>query len=77
MLPQVDPKFTFWFGVWTQVLLLVTGIGIEHAPAVVVQYAPDVQWVCGVLYKINNAVLTALVGISSTKAGPLIVQPPK
>lgn len=74
-LPQVDPKFTFWFGVWTQILLLLTGVGVDHAPALIAQYAPDVQWLCGVSYKVNNVVLTALVGISSTQAGPLISIP--
>lgn len=75
-MPQIDPKFTFWFGVWTNVLLLVASLGVDQAPHVVAQYAPTVQWFCMALYKINNAVLTGLVGLSSTQAGPLIKVPP-
>ncbi len=71
----IDPRATFWFGVWTNVLLLVASMGIDHAPQVVAQYAPTVQWFCMALYKVNNAVLTALVGLSSTQAGPLIKLP--
>jgi hypothetical protein len=75
MMPQIDPKFTFWFGVWTNVLLLIASLGVDQAPHVVAQYAPTVQWFCMALYKINNAVLTGLVGLSSTQAGPLIKVP--
>jgi hypothetical protein len=74
-MPQVDPKFTFWFGVWTNVLMLVAGLGVDHAPPLIAQYAPDVQWVCSVFYKVNSVVLTALTGISSTQSGPLISVP--
>lgn len=74
-MPQIDPKFTFWFGVWTNVLLLIASLGVDQAPHVVAQYAPTVQWFCMALYKINNAVLTGLVGLSSTQAGPLIKVP--
>lgn len=75
-MPQIDPKFTFWFGVWTNILLLIAGLGIDHAPAVIAQYAPVVQWVCGVFYKINFAILTALTGLSANKPGPFITLPP-
>lgn len=72
---QVDPKVTFWFGVWTSVLLLVASTGVDHAPVLVAQYAPDVQWVCGVLYKVNSVVMTALAGVSSSASGPLVSVP--
>lgn len=71
----IDPKFTFWFGVWTGVLLLIANLGVEHAPPIVAQYAPDVQWFCGVFYQVNNYVLTALIGVSSIKPGPLVNVP--
>jgi hypothetical protein len=71
----IDPKFIFWFGVWTNLLTLVAGYGIEHAPPLVAQYAPTVQWFAAVLAQANGVVLTALVGISSTKAGPLVSVP--
>lgn len=73
---QVDPKFTFWLGVWTNVLVLIAGYGVDHAPAIVVAYAPSVQWLAGVIAQVNGVVLTALIGISSNKVGPLI-SPPK
>lgn len=67
----IDPKFTFWFGVWTNVLTLVAGYGVEHAPPVVAQFAPTVQWFAGFSAQVNAVVLTALVGVSSSKPGPL------
>lgn len=72
---QVDPKFTFWFGVWTNLLLFIAGYGVEKAPELVAQYAPTVQWLCGLFGQANSVIITALVGVSSTKAGPL-VRPP-
>lgn len=71
----IDPKFTFWFGVWTNVLTLVAGYGVEHAPAMVAQYAPSVQWLSALAAQVNSVVLTALVGISSTMPGPLVKMP--
>lgn len=75
MLPQVDPKDTFWFGVWTNILILIAGYGVTHAPSYVAHYAPDVQWFAGLFAQINGLVLTALAGISSSQAGPLIRLP--
>lgn len=74
-MPQVDPKFTFWFGVWTSLLTLIAGYGIDHAPALVAQYAPTVQWFAAMIAQINGVILTALVGISSSKPGPLVSVP--
>lgn len=72
---QVDPKITFWFGVWTNVLMLTASLGVEHAPALIAQYAPDVQWLCMACYKVNSVVLTALTGLSSNAPG-VFVSPP-
>lgn len=74
-MPQIDPKFTFWFGVWTNLLLFVAGYGVDHAPALVQQYAPSVQWLLGMVGQANGLVLTAMVGISSSKIGPLVPLP--
>lgn len=74
-MPQVDPKFTFYLGVWTNLLLFVAGYGVDHAPVLVAQYAPTVQWVCGMLGQANGVILTALVGISSRQPGPLVAPP--
>lgn len=71
----VDPKFTFWFGVWTNLILFTAGYGVEHAPAAVQIYAPAVQWVCGYLGQANGIVLTALAGLSSSKTGPFVAPP--
>lgn len=72
----IDPKFTFLLGIWTNVLALVASYGVEHAPPLIAQYAPMVQWVAGFLFQANSVVLTALVGYSSSKAGPLVSVPP-
>lgn len=68
---SVDPKFTFWFGVWTNVLALLAGYSLQHAPAAIAAYASDAQWYAGVIVQSNSLILTALAGVSSPKAGPL------
>lgn len=72
---QIDPRVTFWIGVWTNVLVLIASYGFDHAPAVVAQYAPTAQWLAGFLAQLNSVVLTALAGVSSSKVGPLISVP--
>lgn len=74
-MPQIDPKIIFWFGVWTNVLTLIAGYGVDHAPALIAQYAPDVQWFAALFAQVDSVVLTALVGVSSSKTGPLIAAP--
>lgn len=76
-MPQIDPKYVFWFGVWTNVLMLVATLGVDQAPPLVAQYAPTVQWVCGFFYKVNSVLLTAASGFSSNKTGPLVSVPVK
>jgi hypothetical protein len=74
---QISPRFMFLFGVWTNILLLVAGYGVEHAPAWVVAYAPTVQWLAGFGAKVNGVALTAMAGFSSAQAGPLVsLSPP-
>ena len=75
-MPQIDPKFMFWFGVWTNVLMLIAGYSVDHAPAIVAQYAPAVQWLCGVSYKINGVILTAMAALSSSKTGVFVPEAP-
>ena len=68
---QIDPKIAFYFGVWTSVLLLIGG-----SPDLLKNVFPD-MWIvhivaaCILLGKINNVLLTAAIGFSSVKAGPL------
>lgn len=71
----IDPKFTFWFGAWTNFLLFTAAYGVDHAPAIVQVYAPTVQWVCGYLGQANGVLLTIMAGISSNKVGPLVAPP--
>lgn len=74
-MPQVDPKFTFYFGLWTNVLAFIAGVSVDHAPQMIAQYAPSVQWFLSNFVQINGIILTALVGVSSNKPGPLISVP--
>lgn len=76
-MPQIDPKYVFWFGVWTNVLMLIATLGVDSAPPLVAQYAPTVQWVCAFFYKVNSVLLTAASGLSSNKPGPLVSVPVK
>lgn len=72
---QIDPRFIFWFGVWTNILLFVASYGVDHAPQLIQQYAPTVQWVCGMVGKGNSVLITAFVGLSSNKVGVFISGP--
>lgn len=74
-MPQIDPKFTFWFAIWTKLLVFVSSYGVEHAPTLIQQYAPSVQWVLGMFAQGNDIVLIALIGVSSSKLGPLVSVP--
>lgn len=74
-MPQIDPKFTFWFAIWTKLLVFVSSYGVDHAPALIQQYAPSVQWVLGMFAQGNDIVLIALIGVSSSKVGPLVGVP--
>lgn len=71
-MPKVDPKFAFWFGVWTTFLMFLASFGVDHAPAYIALYAPDVQWFANFFAKANTVVLTCFAGLSSSQAGPLV-----
>ncbi len=68
---SVNPNFSFWFGMWTSLLLLIGGgtivlpLGIPHDWADLIK-----SWALfgGAL---NSAILTALHGVSSSTPGPL------
>ena len=68
---QIDPKIAFYFGVWTSVLVLVGG-----SPDLLHNVLPD-PWIvhvvaaCLLFGKVNNLLLTAAIGFSSMKPGPL------
>lgn len=71
-MPKVDPKFAFWFGVWTTFLMFLASFGIDHAPSYIAQYAPDVQWFANFFAKSNTVILTCFAGLSSSQFGPLV-----
>lgn len=71
----IDPWIAFWFGVWTNILILVAGYGFDHAPAAIALYAPTAQWISGFIAQINGIILTAMMGLSSNKVGPLVSVP--
>jgi hypothetical protein len=69
---QVDPVVMFWFGILTNILILIAGYGFDHAPTIIAQWAPDMQWVAGFLAKISSIILTAMAAVSSSNTGPLV-----
>jgi hypothetical protein len=69
---QIDPKVTFWFGVFTS-LLLGVATGAVHLPATVpAPWAEDITSWCAFLLWINTTILTAMTGYSSSRSGPLV-----
>lgn len=71
----IDPRLTFWFGVWTSVLLLVASGTINFTGALPDLWVPIVTKWCGILGAINSTILTAASGYSSSKSGPMIGAP--
>ena len=67
----IDPKISFWFGVWTSILLLVASGTINFDGALPAAYVPLITRWCSILGTINSAILTAASGYSSSKPGPL------
>lgn len=74
-MPQIDPKLTFYFGVWTSVLLLVASGTINFTGALPDLWVPIVTKWCGILGAINSTILTAASGYSSNKTGPMVSVP--
>src|SRR3954471_12100669 len=70
-LVSIDPKISFWFGVWTSIMLLVASGVINFDGALPAAYVPLITKWCSILGTINSAILTAASGYSSSKPGPL------
>jgi len=72
---QIDPKITFWFGVWTNILMLIGGVTIKFAGLLSDPIAFRVTGWCLLAATINSVILTALTGYSSNAKGPLVNPP--
>jgi hypothetical protein len=67
----IDPRVSFWFGVFTSVLLLIASGTISLEGALPEAWVPVITKWCAILGAINSTILTAASGYSSNKSGPL------
>lgn len=68
---QIDPKYSFWFGVYTSILLgLATG-AVNLPSTISHDLATQITGWCAFFGWINSVILTAMNGYSSNKSGPL------
>lgn len=74
---MISPKVSFWFGVWTSVLLLVASGTVGLTNVFPHDWVPYVQGWASFLGAVNSVVLTALHGYSGATSGPLVEAPPK
>lgn len=73
---MVSSKFTFFFGLWTTVLLVIVNGGAHMLDNVVPEaWIPYVLGWSGFMGAINSAILTALAGYADRSAGPLTKAP--
>jgi hypothetical protein len=69
---QIDPKITFWLGVYTSILLGVA-TGAVHLPSTIPAHiAADITSWSAFLGWISTVILTAMSGYSSKNTGPLV-----
>lgn len=69
---MVSNKVSFYFGLWTTILLLVASGSVNLTNVVPADWIPYVQAWSSFLGAINSAILTALNGYASNAAGPLV-----
>lgn len=69
---MVNPNFSFWFGVWTSIIGLAAAGSVSFTGIIPADYVPVVKTWAVDLVAINNVILTALHGVSSNQAGPLV-----
>ena len=67
----VNPAFSFWFGVFTSVLLVIGGSTISFTNLVPPDWIPIIKGWAMALGTVNSVILTALHGVSSSSPGPL------
>jgi hypothetical protein len=72
----IDPRISFYFGIWTSILLLVASGTISFDGALPAAYVPLITKWCAILGAVNSTILTAASGYSSTKPGPLAAPTP-
>ena len=68
---MIDPRVSFWLGVWTTILLMIGGGTVNLTHVVPDVWIPTINAWCVLLGTINSAVLTALHGYASPNSGPL------
>ncbi len=72
---QIDPKITFWIGVYTSILLGIA-TGAVHLPSTIAAgVASEITSWCAFCGWVNTVILTALSGYSSSNSGPLVNKP--
>ena len=72
---QIDPKYTFWFGVWTSILVGIAGGAVKFTNMIPDAYALRVVAWAAFFAFVNNIVLTGLSGLSSSKTGVFVAPP--
>jgi hypothetical protein len=72
----IDPKYGFWFGVWTSILMMIAAAGANFFDGALPSWLIPivVKW-CAIFGAINSTILTAASGYSSRTAGPLVSAP--
>lgn len=69
---MVSNKFSFYFGLWTTILLLIASGSVHLDNVFPANWIPIVTAWSSFLGAINSAILTALNGYASNTAGPLV-----
>lgn len=72
MMPQVDPKFSFWLGVAVSIFVGVGGGSVHLTNMVPDAWIPTIVAWTNFLGFAGTVTMTALAGMSSNRAGPLI-----
>ena len=72
----IDPRVSFWFGVLTSVLLMISNAGTSFfSGALPVDWIPFIVKSCSILGMVNSCILTAANGYSGPNLGPLVKPP--
>jgi hypothetical protein len=68
---SVDPRISFWVGIAVTIAVGIGGGAVSFSHVIPDAWMPTVQGISNIIGFAGTAVLTALHGISSDKAGPL------
>ena len=69
---SVDPKITFWLGVAVTIATAIGGGTVTLTNLIPADWIPFVTGWTNLIAFVGTAILTALTGISSNKAGPFV-----